>query len=127
MRRRDVPDARRRATRRAGFVLAAAAALGAGRAAIGVPGGDRDAEALYAKNCASCHGDSGRGDGPSGLFLKRKPVDLRSTEVRKLSDDELFARISEGRPPMPGFGRRLTDEERRALVRYVRALGDSGR
>ncbi len=31
---------------------------------------DADGISLYAKNCSSCHGESGHGDGPSGLFLK---------------------------------------------------------
>jgi mono/diheme cytochrome c family protein len=113
---------------------------GAGLAAVGAlaglatdaadagapPAGDRDGQALYAKNCSSCHGETGRGDGPSGLFLRRKPADLRSADVRKMSDDELFDRITAGKPPMPGFGRRLSDEARRTLVRYVRGLSGSG-
>ena len=102
----------------AGALLAAAVAILAARG----DARESDAVALYAKNCSSCHGESGRGDGPSGLFLKRKPADLRSDGVRKMSDDEIFDRITEGKPPMPGFGRRLSAEDRRALVRYVREL-----
>jgi len=94
--------------------------------AAGGSEGDRDGEALYAKNCLSCHGDSGGGDGPSDLFLKKKPADLRSEAIRGMSDDDLFSRITEGKPPMPGFGRRLSPDERRALVRYLRALPKSG-
>ena len=105
--------------------MTALAARGSDRASPGDAGNDRDGQALYAKNCLSCHGDSGRGDGPSGLFLKRTPVDFRSSAVRKMSDDELFSRITEGKPPMPGFGNRLSAEDRRALVRYVRALSGS--
>ena len=81
---------------------------------------------LYAKNCYSCHGEAGRGDGPSGLFLKQKPSDLGSAPVRKMSDDELYSRITEGKQPMPGFGKKLTDEERWALVHYVRSLAQGG-
>ncbi|HET9794357.1 MAG TPA: cytochrome c [Thermoanaerobaculia bacterium] len=106
----------------AALALAAMTALAARGSDRASPGDDRDGQALYAKNCLSCHGDSGRGDGPSGLFLKQKPVDLRSGSVRKMSDDELFSRITEGKPPMPGFGNRLSAEDRRALVRYVREL-----
>lgn len=35
-----------------------------------------DGQALYAENCALCHGRSGRGDGPLAEGLKRKPSDL---------------------------------------------------
>jgi mono/diheme cytochrome c family protein len=77
---------------------------------------------LYAKHCSSCHGDSGKGDGPSGLAMSQKPADLRSDAIRKMSDDDLFSRISEGKEMMPGFAKKLSDDERRALVRYVRQL-----
>lgn len=31
---------------------------------------------LYARHCASCHGDSGTGDGPLAETLKQRPADL---------------------------------------------------
>lgn len=131
MERKEERAGRRIAILWAALVLAVVTALtasGSGpesRGGAGHAGGDPDGQALYAKNCSSCHGDSGRGDGPSGLFLKDKPADLRSDLVRKMSDDELLARITEGKPPMPGFGKRLSGEDRRALVRYVRELAAS--
>jgi len=89
--------------------------------------GDDAGRDLYAKNCSSCHGESGRGDGPSGLFMKQKPADLRSDAVRKMSDEDLFSRITDGKQPMPGFSKKLSEEERRAIVRYVRQLGADNR
>lgn len=32
--------------------------------------------ALYLTNCASCHGETGRGDGPRAATLRRPPADL---------------------------------------------------
>jgi cytochrome c oxidase subunit 2 len=32
-------------------------------------------EALYAKNCAACHGETGGGDGPGGRYLGEQPTD----------------------------------------------------
>ena len=107
----------------AGALLTAAVAVLAARS----DAREDDALALYAKNCSSCHGESGRGDGPSGLMMKQKPADLRSPSVRTLSDDEIFDRITDGKPPMPAFGKRLSVEDRRALVRYVRELGTPDR
>ena len=127
-------EARTRNPRRAGWAAAALAGVaalvmaggsrGSGSPASGArtTAGDDAGRDLYAKNCSSCHGESGRGDGPSGLFMKQKPADLRSGAVRKMSDEELFSRITEGKQPMPGFGKKLSDEERRAVVRYVREL-----
>jgi len=33
-----------------------------------------DAAAVYKTNCATCHGDAGRGDGPAGAALDPKPT-----------------------------------------------------
>lgn len=38
-------------------------------------------KALYDKNCASCHGFDGKGDGPMAKFLTTKPTDL--TQIAK--------------------------------------------
>ncbi|PVA07503.1 cytochrome C [Thalassorhabdomicrobium marinisediminis] len=35
-----------------------------------------DGARFFAKNCVSCHGMSGRGDGPSSAGLDPKPTDL---------------------------------------------------
>ena len=35
-----------------------------------------EGRALYADHCASCHGASGRGDGPSAGTLRTRPTDL---------------------------------------------------
>jgi len=32
-------------------------------------------EALYAKNCAACHGETGGGDGPGGRYMEGQPAD----------------------------------------------------
>ena len=37
-------------------------------------------EALYAKNCAACHGETGGGDGPGGRYLEEQPT-MDSTTV----------------------------------------------
>src|SRR6266568_7059570 len=33
-------------------------------------------EKLYVANCLTCHGPSGKGDGPGGAALEKKPADL---------------------------------------------------
>ncbi len=42
-----------------------------------------DGAALFRAHCASCHGSSGRGDGPVAQFLKIPPADL--TQIAKQS------------------------------------------
>ncbi len=81
--------------------------------------------ALYATNCASCHGDGGMGDGPTGSALVPAPAAVAHTS-QMMADDYLFWRISEGGVPfatsMPAW--KVLDEQARwDMVNYMRALG----
>jgi mono/diheme cytochrome c family protein len=53
-----------------------------------------DAETTYKAQCMKCHGANGEGSGHTAM--KIKPVDLRSDEVQKLSDEELYKTIAFG-------------------------------
>jgi high-affinity iron transporter len=81
--------------------------------------------ALYAPNCASCHGDGGMGDGPAGAALNPAPAPLAQTS-QMVADDYLFWRISEGgatfHTAMPAW-KGLDEQARWDLVNYIRALG----
>jgi mono/diheme cytochrome c family protein len=79
-------------------------------------------KALYARECVACHGPTGRGDGPDAKDLARPPSDLTAPSTRQQSDGELFWKLTEGRRPMPRFGRSLTDDQRWHLVNYIRTL-----
>jgi mono/diheme cytochrome c family protein len=78
-------------------------------------------KALYIRECLSCHGPAGKGDGPAVKDLDTDPGDLTSKETRQESDGALFWKITEGRKPMPAF-QKLTDEERWNIVNYLRSL-----
>ncbi len=73
-------------------------------------------------NCVSCHGDKGKGNGPAAVALNPKPADWTSVRVQKESDGEIFWKITTGRGPMPSW-RHLSDNDRWAVVRYIRTLG----
>jgi mono/diheme cytochrome c family protein len=79
---------------------------------------------LFQKNCLVCHGETGKGDGPAAEFIKgTKPADITDVKKQeKWTDGELFWKITNGRKPMPPFGRRLSEKERWALVHYARSL-----
>ncbi len=80
-------------------------------------------EAIYGARCASCHGDTGRGDGKATRFIKPAPADISTAEARdRMTDGEIFYKITEGRKPMPGMARTLDDEERWQVVHYLRTL-----
>lgn len=80
-------------------------------------------EQHYAARCASCHGDTGKGDGKATRFIKPAPADISTTEARdRMTDGEMFYKITEGKKPMPGMARTLSDEERWQVVHYLRTL-----
>jgi mono/diheme cytochrome c family protein len=81
-----------------------------------------EAKALYIANCAPCHGDKGRGDGPAAAGLNPKPADHSSVNVQNESDGALFWRLSEGRSPMPGYKKIFSDQQRWELINYIRTL-----
>jgi mono/diheme cytochrome c family protein len=51
----------------------------------------------YLRECAGCHGESARGNGPDAAFLASKPTDLRGSRVLDVyREADLQARIREG-------------------------------
>lgn len=79
-----------------------------------------DGAAIYKAKCAVCHGASGAGDTAMGKKLSVK--DLGAPEAQKLTDEEMFDLISEGKDKMPAFGKRLKPEQIRLVVTYIRTL-----
>jgi putative copper resistance protein D len=81
--------------------------------------------ALYGAHCARCHGPSGGGDGRDASTLTRAPGDLRGPRATRQTAGDLFWWITHGIPAagMPGFGGRLTEEQRWDVVNAIRALG----
>jgi mono/diheme cytochrome c family protein len=81
------------------------------------------AKAVYTEQCAQCHGDQGKGDGPESPMYDVKPADFTDAHMMgEMTDGEIFWKISEGRRPMPSFKQRLTEEQRWQLVNYVRTF-----
>ena len=72
-------------------------------------------------NCASCHGNKGRGDGPAAVALSPKPADWTSKRVQDEPDGEIFWKITSGRGAMPSW-RHLPENDRWAVVRFIRTL-----
>jgi putative copper export protein/mono/diheme cytochrome c family protein/peroxiredoxin len=79
---------------------------------------------LYDLHCALCHGAAGYGDGPAAASLPRRPADLTARHTADHTAGDLFWWLTHGikGSPMPGFGDRLSEEERWDLVNYLRAL-----
>lgn len=98
-------------------------------------------EYLYHAFCASCHGESGRGDGPAAATLRQPATDLTELAARSAGafPRDQVTRIIDGRQPvtahntpdMPKWGQvmqRLEDNERlgqrriAALVNYLESI-----
>ena len=80
-------------------------------------------EELYMKHCKSCHGKEGYGDGSKAEELEGDLGDFSSEEFQGQTDGALFYKITEGRDDMPGFTKKMPDDEDRWLiVNYVRTL-----
>ncbi len=85
-----------------------------------------EGKALYTKNCLSCHGPLGKGDGKAGAILKPPPADLTDEMWKHGSTDAaIFTVIRDGAKgtPMRGFAGRMTAKELWSVLNYLRALG----
>lgn len=79
-------------------------------------------EAAYKKNCASCHGKMGMGDGVKAKTLKTFPGDFSSADFHKQTDGEIFYKTKFGRDEMPKFDKKLPDEDIWSMVNYMRTF-----
>ena len=77
---------------------------------------------IFGQQCATCHGSSGKGDGPAGKYLGKKLPDFSSESFTQQTDGEIFWKISNGNAPMPAFQQLLSEEQRWQLVSYIRTF-----
>ena len=95
--------------------LVAAGMLGVSLLASDAPAADQDKSPpksaamggyFYKTYCATCHGASGRGDGPLARSMRRRPANL--TEIMKRNKgvypNEVVYKIIDGRQPVAGHG-----------------------
>jgi len=81
---------------------------------------------LFEKNCVSCHGATGKGDGKMGAELTPKPSDLTDAEWKHgSSDGEIFKVLNEGvkNTGMRSYKSKMTEHEMWDVVNYVRSIG----
>lgn len=80
-------------------------------------------KSLYKKHCTSCHGKKGLGDGSKAKQLDTPSGDFTLPSFQKQTDGSLFYKTREGRDDMPGFKKKIPDEEDVWLiVNYIRTL-----
>lgn len=78
---------------------------------------------IWAKQCQSCHGKSGKGDGPKAAQLKTLPHDISKPDIQSQTDGALFYKTSEGRDDMPSFKKKIPDQDDIwSVVNYIRTF-----
>jgi mono/diheme cytochrome c family protein len=85
-------------------------------------------KAVYDRDCAQCHGATGKGDGEEAAYLDPTPKDFASGVLEKRNDEFLSAVVAKGgeakglSKAMPAFPK-LSKDEVKAVVAYIRQLG----
>lgn len=78
--------------------------------------------ALYTKNCASCHGKAGLGDGVKARMLKEFPGDFSAAAFQGQADGEHFYKTKFGKGEMPKYEGKLSDDDIWNIVNYMRTF-----
>jgi len=89
--------------------------------AIAVPASfSQSAADIYKSKCQGCHGADGKGHTAAAKSLGVR--DFSSPEVKKETDAEFIEITQKGKNKMPGYAGKLTDEQIKAQVDYIRAM-----
>jgi mono/diheme cytochrome c family protein len=78
--------------------------------------------ALYSKNCASCHGKAGLGDGVKARSLKEFPGDFSKAEYQGQTDGDHFYKTKTGRGEMPKYEGKMSDDDIWNVVNFMRTF-----
>ncbi len=76
---------------------------------------------IYNIYCIACHGPRGHGDGPV-VNPFPIPKSLQSEDMLKWKDGHIFHVITKGQGVMPSYAQQIQEEDRWAVIHYVRVL-----
>jgi cytochrome c oxidase cbb3-type subunit 3 len=87
-------------------------------------GNTKNGERIFQQHCAGCHGTTGDGLGPEIKELIVPPANFQAPKSRTKTDMELYLAVKQGVlfSPMHGWADRLSDQEIRDVLRYIRSL-----
>lgn len=81
--------------------------------------------AVFANQCATCHGAGGLGDAPVTKRGVPPPPSLLRPESRALADGEIWHAIVFGRKNMPSAAFQVPEEDRWKVIRHLRLLQEA--
>ena len=104
-------------------VLAGGVCLAAGSAKPDATAG----KAVYDRDCASCHGATGKGDGDDAAYFTTKPPDFTAPAVLSKRSDDFLAAVITGGGPAKGLSKdmpatKLSAADVKSVVAYLRKL-----
>ena len=71
---------------------------------------------IFRQNCAICHGQEANGKEMDGKIIPS----LRFGEAEKLSEEQIYQQISNGKLPMPSFKNQLSEKEIWQMARFIK-------
>ena len=80
----------------------------------------QDSAADYKAKCAMCHGADGKASTGMGKTMGLKP--FSDPDVQGMSDADMAALIANGKGKMPAMKGKLTDDQIKGLVKYVKSM-----
>ena len=75
---------------------------------------------IYKAKCQSCHAADGNGNTPAGKSMKVLP--FNAPDIVSASDADLIADTKNGKGKMPAYANKLTDDQIKDVVAYIRTL-----
>lgn len=82
---------------------------------------NKEARKLFKQHCAKCHGADGAGETVQGK-IAGAPDFTDPQWHEQFEDQGLIYSVTHGRSQMPAFGKKLTQQQIKTLVSYVRAF-----
>ena len=89
-------------------------------AAIVLPAFAQSGPDTYKSKCLMCHGADGLGATPAGKAMKT--VSFKDPAVVNTPDAALIAIVKSGKNKMPAYSGKITDDQIKSVVAYIRTL-----
>jgi mono/diheme cytochrome c family protein len=78
---------------------------------------------IFKAKCQMCHGPDGTANTPAGHAIKA--ASFKTPSIIQTSDADLIAIVKNGKGKMPAFTGKLTDDQIKAAVAFIRILQKS--